>query len=178
MVVVIGSVMVYSGGMKNLTTKQFGELTVMSLSEIRRYKSERNTQTKAYWNCKCSCGESKVVRGEHLTSGRTVSCGASFHNKRGDHLKLHGLSGTPEHKAWMYMRTRLNSNEPHKVKYYGKVGQDKRWDNFTEFLDDMGTKPTPEHELDRIDPFLPYCKENCRWATRSEQMQNTKRHYQ
>jgi hypothetical protein len=48
------------------------------------------------------------------------------------------------------------------------------WLEYTRFLADMG-EPPPGMSLDRIDPDGPYCKENCRWATHSEQMSNTRR---
>lgn len=161
------------GGMKNLSTQKFGRLTVIKLDHIKKYPK----QTKGYWLCRCECGNSKVIRAEHLASGRVVSCGCYSREKSRANFLTHGLSKTPEYKSWSYMRSRLNSNEPHKIKYYKNTGQVERWDKFENFFEDMGAKPTPQHELDRLDPFLPYCKENCRWATRSEQMQNTKRHY-
>lgn len=163
--------------MKYLTNRVFGKLTVISLDHVKSYKSARNTQTKAYWLCRCECGVEKAMRGEHLTAGKVSSCGCVVREKAAQRFTTHGLSGSPEHRAWLYMRARVLNPDKHRLKYYGDIDIAEDWDVFENFLRDMGSKPTPSHELDRISPFLPYCKENCRWATRSEQMQNTRRHY-
>lgn len=42
------------------------------------------------------------------------------------------------------------------------------------FLVDMGEKPSKKHSLDRIDVNGNYEPSNCRWATQSEQMRNTR----
>lgn len=42
------------------------------------------------------------------------------------------------------------------------------------FIEDMGKKPSKEYSLDRIDGTKGYNKENCRWATKTEQSRNTK----
>jgi len=34
---------------------------------------------------------------------------------------------------------------------------------FPNFYRDMGSRPTPDYDLDRIDSSKGYCKENCRW---------------
>lgn len=161
--------------MKNLTTSRFTRLVVLKLDHVRQYKSTKNQQTKAYWLCKCDCGNTKVIRGEHLTSGKILSCGCLNAELSKSNFLSHGLTGTPEYKAWTNMRSRvLRPDELHK-KYYVGITIDKRWNKFENFLKDMGKKPTPKHELDRINNNGNYEPDNCRWVTRSENMKNTRR---
>ena len=47
--------------------KQFGELTILSISEPINHKR--------YCTCKCSCGKEIENRLDHVLSGRTKSCG-------------------------------------------------------------------------------------------------------
>ena len=71
------------------------------------------------------------------------------------------------------MRDRcLNPNNPF-YKYYGGRGITicARWDNFANFVTDMGDRPEGM-TLDRIDNDKGYSPENCRWTTKSQQQQN------
>lgn len=48
-----------------------------------------------------------------------------------------------------------------------------RWrDDFWAFVEDMGPKPTKSHSVDLIDNTKGYNPENCRWATKTEQVWN------
>jgi len=88
----------------------------------------------------------------------------------------HGLSHTKEHEAWLAMRARChNPNNPAFHHYGGRgISVCKRWDDFLNFLADMGPRPS-NHELERIDNDRGYFPGNCRWVTRAEQMRNTRR---
>lgn len=51
----------------DLIGKSFGKLTVVKFA----YLKNNNT----YWECKCACGNTTIVRGSKLLNGHTQSCG-------------------------------------------------------------------------------------------------------
>ncbi len=55
------------GKAEDLTGRVFGRLTVVSRAE--------NRGGRVCWNCRCSCGQEKVVRARDLKSGTVKSCG-------------------------------------------------------------------------------------------------------
>lgn len=60
-----------SQGLIDLTGERFGKLHV-----IKRIETPRNIKRMAsYWLCKCDCGNKKVIWGENLKHGVTISCG-------------------------------------------------------------------------------------------------------
>ena len=75
------------------------------------------------------------------------------------------------------MRRRCRVTEGKDFNNYGKRGIKvcERWDEFANFLADMGLKPTPAHSIERIDNDGDYTPDNCKWETPKGQAQN-KRH--
>jgi hypothetical protein len=89
----------------------------------------------------------------------------------------HGASGTPERNSYHSMVDRCSGKHTRYARrYYGRgITICERWlgdDGFKNFLADMGPRP-PGTSLDRIDNDGNYEPENCRWATASQQQQNT-----
>ena len=149
--------------------QRFGRLVVVGERIIKRQKS--------HWPCKCDCGNSKVVYGYHLTTGKTASCGC--YGKT--HAITHGRKNTQEWDAWKRMRQRCYVENTTGYEYYGGRGITvcDRWlkgENgigpFECFFADMGLRPSPKHSLDRKDNEKNYTPENCHWATKAQQVRN------
>lgn len=87
--------------------------------------------------------------------------------------KTHGMSDSPTYSTWRGMVNRTTRPSNKRYKDYGHLGIDPRWLKFQNFLDDMGVKPEGM-TLDREDNDKGYYKENCRWATPSDQMHHQK----
>ena len=83
----------------------------------------------------------------------------------------------PLYNTWQSMRARCNNpNNPAYHDYGGRgVFVCDEWNDFWQFVEDMGPKPTPQHTLDKDiikAGNLVYCKEFCCWATKAEQASN------
>lgn len=154
----------------DLTGNRFDRLIVIKLVDRDKWNNIR-------WLCLCDCGEKTIVQMGHLKSGHTKSCGCFMKDK----ATIHGYSKRNKkdrtHQSWESMIKRCTKSNHKFWKHYGGRGIKvcERWLNsFNDFLEDMGERP-PGLTIEREDNDKGYYKENCRWATRKQQMRNTRR---
>ena len=149
------------------------DLTNTRVNKLRVLRRVENVGKQPAWLCRCDCGTEKAILGMHLRAGKPVDCGCEYlARQRAAHVR-HGMTDSPEWKAWKSMLDRcLNDRHP-SWKHYGGRGIKvcKRWRTFENFYADMGPRPAG-YSLDRIDNSKGYSPANCRWATDHEQQNN------
>lgn len=160
--------------MKDITGKIYGDLTVIKFSH---YDKKRNS----YWLCKCSCGNDKIVRRNHLISGGVSSCGCQKPIKCGNASRKHGVWAKNKriYKIWECMNRRCyNEQNPNYPWYDGKgVTVCEEWKNdiLSFYTWAISSGYTDELTLDRINCNGNYEPSNCRWIPFKEQCLNTVR---
>jgi hypothetical protein len=154
----------------NLTGKQFGRLTVISI--FGRKGAHK------IWLCQCSCKAVLTVYASNLTRGHTQSCGC-LNEETKPNFRHGGYGGnkTPsvEYIAYYGAIARCRNPNATGYEYWGGRGIEFRFKSFEEFLADVGMRPSVHHSLDREDVNGHYEPGNVRWVTRGVQNQNRRR---
>lgn len=85
-------------------------------------------------------------------------------------IGLEPLSGSSLHKKY---QKEYNSWRNRKAEAKKKgIPFDPAFETFEGFLSIMGPKPNPDAQLDKINPSKGYVKDNCRWASPSQNSRN------
>lgn len=157
----------------DLTDQVFGRLKV-----IRHIKKTEWKDTR--WECKCDCGNMAIVRAASLKAGLTKSCGCLHREITGNINRSHGMSGSPEYRAWTKIIRRCTKPNTKEFKDYGNRGITvcKSWENnFTTFFKHVGKRPSKKHSIDRINNNGNYETGNVRWALPKVQANNSRRNH-
>jgi hypothetical protein len=143
----------------NITGQRFGRLVAIARVEGRQ------------WRWKCDCGNEIVQVAGIVKSGNSKSCGCFNLDSLRRRMTKHGMSKHPLYSLWSGMRARC-ANHPN---YAGRgIKVCERWNDFSAFVADMGPRPQGT-SLERKRVNEGYNPDNCIWATRRDQAENTRR---
>lgn len=156
---------------QDITGQRFGKLKVLNFA----YK-EKGVY---YWLCQCDCGKEKIISRNHLQSLHTKSCGCLQKEKARNFHLIHNMANSRIYHIWRDIKDRCLNMKKQNYKYYGGRGIRvcEEWKNdFMNFYNwAMANGYNDKLTIDRRNNDGNYEPNNCRWTTKQEQANNTRR---
>jgi hypothetical protein len=151
----------------DIINKQFGKLIVVKFFKKERYRNRFNY----FYECKCECGNIKIVSRISLITFHTNSCGC-LHSKQGNENKGWRGSGEISGAIWSHIKRHANTRN-----LSFNVTIEEAWQLFLKqnrrcaltgqelkFNSDKKTTKNRTASLDRIDSNKGYEIENIQWV--------------
>jgi hypothetical protein len=162
---------------KDITGQRFGRLIALHPTGKKRHGCNM-------WRLRCSCGN-EIERPNSSLGSHTQSCGCLQREQAAQRAYRHGDAKchdrSPLHNCWRTIKQRCFNPTDANFKNYGDRGitMTKEWIDdypaFRRYIDeDLGPRPKG-YTLDRINNDGDYAPNNLRWASRSQQLYNTRR---
>lgn len=162
---------VHAARQKDVTGRRYGRLLVIAKAPSRKVGAKWH----GYWECRCDCGATTIVQRAALTSRATTSCGCYQQEAIATRARTHGGAHWPEYRIWGSIVQRCTNPKNTAFHHYGGRGVQvcERWRrSFGDFIADVGRRPEPGMQLDRINNNGNYEPGNVRWISRDENMKN------